>query len=121
MKSEKQAGPVISLKSVTLTYDVYTANAASLRGTVLSALVGGAIGRDKAGHVSVRALRGVTIDVCEGDRVALYGHNGSGKTTALRVAAGVYEPTGGSVHVRGSVSAMLDLNVGMSQIGRAHV
>jgi lipopolysaccharide transport system ATP-binding protein len=123
MNSLKQSAPVISLKSVALDYQVYTANSASLRGAVLNALVGGALGRDKAGHITVKALRGVNIEVCEGDRVALYGHNGSGKTTALRVAAGVYEPSQGTVSVRGSISAMLDLNVGMSPdaSGRSNV
>jgi ABC-type polysaccharide/polyol phosphate transport system ATPase subunit len=114
MTSERKSTPVISLKSVTLNYVIHSAGQASLRGAVLSALVGGALGQDKGGHVNVKALRGVTIDVDEGDRVALYGHNGSGKTTALRVAAGVYEPNSGAVRVRGSISAMLDLNVGMS-------
>lgn len=115
--------PVISLRGVDLVYQILSGSRASLRGSVLNALVGGVIGQDGGGRILVRALDNFNLQVEEGERVALYGHNGSGKTTALRVAAGVYEPTRGLVEVRGSVSAMLDINVGMSPeaTGRSNV
>ena len=50
------------------------------------------------------ALMPLTLEVAIGERVAMVGHNGSGKTTFLRMAAGLLDPSGGSVHVMGHAS-----------------
>ena len=50
---------------------------------------------------SVRALDGVDLTVAEGAIVAVLGHNGAGKTTAIRVAATLLRPTSGTVHIQG--------------------
>jgi ABC-type polysaccharide/polyol phosphate transport system ATPase subunit len=52
------------------------------------------------------------LSVYRGDAVALVGGNGSGKSTALRLIAGIYTPTHGHVQTHGRVSAMIDLGVG---------
>jgi branched-chain amino acid transport system ATP-binding protein len=49
----------------------------------------------------IQALRGVTIDVHDGEIVALIGANGAGKTTTLRTISGLLKPTRGSVKFRG--------------------
>jgi ABC-2 type transport system ATP-binding protein len=49
----------------------------------------------------VVALDGLDLDVAAGECVALIGHNGSGKTTAVRLAAGQLQPTAGTVTVTG--------------------
>jgi putative ABC transport system ATP-binding protein len=54
-----------------------------------------------SGDETVRAVDGLTLDIEEGEFVALYGPSGSGKSTLLRLAAGVEPPDGGSVHVDG--------------------
>jgi len=75
--------------------------------------VGGQIGVGEAGRVVIKALDGVTFEMHEGDRVGLLGHNGSGKTTLLRAIAGIYEPVRGSIHARGRVVPLFDLQLGM--------
>src|SRR5689334_16711931 len=60
---------------------------------------GGAIARDRRNRIIVRALDDVTLDIHDGDRIALLGRNGSGKTTLLRVLADVIEPTSGAVAI----------------------
>ena len=50
---------------------------------------------------ALRALDGVSLQVSPGDVVGLVGPNGSGKTTTLRIAAGVLRPDGGTVQVLG--------------------
>ena len=55
------------------------------------------------------ALSPLTLDVDNGARVAVVGHNGSGKTTMLKMAAGLLDPSGGQAlvegHPRGSTGA----------------
>jgi branched-chain amino acid transport system ATP-binding protein len=49
----------------------------------------------------VRALRGVTINVDQGEVVALIGSNGAGKTTTLRTISGLMHPPSGSISFNG--------------------
>jgi ABC-type multidrug transport system ATPase subunit len=50
------------------------------------------------------ALAPLPLHIPEGQRVAVVGHNGSGKTTFIRMAAGLLDPTGGTVHIMGHAS-----------------
>jgi putative ABC transport system ATP-binding protein len=55
----------------------------------------------RAGDDETLALRGVSLDVDEGELVALVGPSGSGKSTLLACLAGVDEPDGGTVRIHG--------------------
>jgi putative ABC transport system ATP-binding protein len=59
------------------------------------------------GGEAVRAVDGVTLEVQEGEMVALYGPSGSGKTTLLLMIATLLEPTSGSVLIGGRDTASL--------------
>lgn len=52
------------------------------------------------GEVEVHALRGVDLDISEGEFLALLGHSGSGKSTLLNIIGGLDLPTAGTVHYR---------------------
>lgn len=60
----------------------------------------------------VNANDDLSFDICRGEAVALIGHNGAGKSTALKLITGVAYPTSGTVTVTGTVSALLELNAG---------
>jgi energy-coupling factor transport system ATP-binding protein len=49
----------------------------------------------------VAAIRGVSLMIAEGERVAIVGENGAGKTTLVRHLNGIFQPTAGTVIVRG--------------------
>src|SRR5258707_4632509 len=57
---------------------------------------------------SVRALEGVTLDVAEGEFVALAGRSGCGKSTLLHLAGVMDFPTSGTVRIEGQPTSDLD-------------
>src|SRR3954454_21600297 len=54
------------------------------------------------------ALSGLHLAVGQGEGVALLGRNGSGKSTVLRLLAGIYQPTSGEIAVRGRVGTVME-------------
>lgn len=60
------------------------------------------------------ALGPFDLRVERGEAVALIGRNGSGKSTALRLVAGIYQPSEGLVETRGQVAAVIELGAGFS-------
>ncbi|MFC1665295.1 ABC transporter ATP-binding protein [Pseudomonadota bacterium] len=103
----------ITLKNVSLQYTVYHAAERSIKSKIFNLQVGGSISRDGKGNAQLVALKNVSLEVNEGDRVALIGHNGAGKSTLLRVLSEVYVPQQGVVEVEGKVSTLFNVNLGI--------
>lgn len=61
---------------------------------------------------TVEALRGVSFEVSPGEALGIIGRNGSGKSTMLKVLAGIIKPHGGEVEIAGTVASMLELGAG---------
>ena len=62
---------------------------------------------------SLMALRDINIDICRGDKVGVIGNNGAGKSSLLRLIAGLYAPTEGEMIVNGQVTLLTALGMGM--------
>jgi ABC-type polysaccharide/polyol phosphate transport system ATPase subunit len=104
----------IELKNVEVSYPIYssgrqrsiltfTANRASF----------GRVAREAGEIPVVQALRGVTLALKEGDRLAIVGRNGSGKSTLLKVCAGLILPDAGTLDVVGSRASVLNMAAGL--------
>ena len=103
----------ISLEDVSVSFPLYHGGSRSLKKSLLFRGSGGRIGTDASHRIIVEALRNISLSLGVGDRLALIGSNGAGKTTLLRVMAGIYEPTIGKVTVRGRISPMFDISLGI--------
>jgi ABC-type polysaccharide/polyol phosphate transport system ATPase subunit len=58
------------------------------------------------------ALRDVSFQVEQGQSLGLVGHNGAGKSTALKLITRILEPSSGAVRTRGRIAALLELGSG---------
>lgn len=72
------------------------------------------------GEVQVHALRGVDLDLYEGEFVVFLGPSGSGKSTLLNILGGLDVPTSGSVHYRDHDLTRFD-DAALTRYRREHV
>ncbi len=69
-------------------------------------------GKQKSTSETFWALKDVSFDVQQGDRIGLIGSNGAGKSTLLKVLSRITEPTHGSIRVRGRMASLLEVGTG---------
>ena len=99
---------------VDVEFPIYQASARSLRKVLIAGSTRGNLARDAHDRVLVRALRDVSFDIDDGDRVGIIGANGAGKTSLLKVLAGIFKPTNGRAVINGRTTALIRSNVGLN-------
>jgi ABC-type polysaccharide/polyol phosphate transport system ATPase subunit len=80
--------------------------------TLKSALLTGSLMRDLRAEERFAAVDNVSFSVRAGTTFGIVGRNGSGKSTMLKLVAGITKPTRGSVRVEGRISALIELGAG---------
>ena len=105
--------PSIVLQNCSLDLPIYGTINRSLKGAVMASATGGRIAHASRNVTVVQALKNISLDIQPGDRVGIMGHNGAGKTSLLRMLAGIYEPSSGEIEVKGKVSSFINLGLGM--------
>ena len=103
----------INLKNIYLKYPVFSDTSKSLKKSIVDTLTGGKISTNE-GIVCIEALSNINLSLKKGDRLGLIGANGSGKTSLLRVIAGLIYPTKGEISINGSINSFIDMNFGLN-------
>ena len=88
---------VLEMRSVSLNIPVNKIQTRTLKDKLVRTFTGGIIKNNKKGSF-INALNNINCKVCEGDRIALIGYNGAGKTTFLRLISGIYTHTSGELY-----------------------
>lgn len=99
----------IDLINASLHYPVFSVQSRSLRNVFMASTTGGRMREEARNIVTVEALENITFSISEGDRLALLGLNGAGKTSLLKLMGGVLSPSSGHVAHEGSIALMLGL------------
>jgi homopolymeric O-antigen transport system ATP-binding protein len=94
---------VIRARDVRKTYRLYSSRADRLLDMV---------GLRRGGRPEFAALDGVSLDIARGEKVAIIGRNGAGKSTFLKLVSRVTHPTSGTMEVAGKVHALLQIGTG---------
>jgi ABC-type polysaccharide/polyol phosphate transport system ATPase subunit len=97
----------IVLRGASRSFSIRADNASTLKGRLL--------GRRAPVPAPVPALVGVDLEIAPGERVGLVGRNGAGKTSTLRILAGIVPLQAGEVGCGGLVVALLEFSAGFSR------
>src|SRR5215207_1072568 len=91
--SDPRSSPAVELRSVSKSFYFYEHRTSSMREWFIRRVLRRPL------HIRHAAfsLRDLDLRVAPGEAVALLGHNGSGKSTVLRLVAGIYLPTSGTI------------------------
>ena len=92
----------VKFDNVTKTYKLYKSDKARFKGLFSK----------KVPYKENKAVNGLSFEVFKGESLALFGRNGAGKSTILKMVTGVSFPTEGEIYVDGKVSALLELGAG---------
>lgn len=104
---------VVKFDNVTKMYKLYKSDKARFKGLF----------SNKVPYKENKAVNNLSFEVYRGESLALFGRNGAGKSTILKMVTGVVFPTEGEVIVNGKVSALLELGAGfdVESTGRENI
>lgn len=106
VSEEETPEPMIVVKDVDMVFNIANEQLNSLKEYFI------ALVRGKLFFREFKALEGIDFTVNRGDVYGIVGTNGSGKSTMLKVIAGVLEPTRGTCEINGTIAPLIELGAG---------
>lgn len=103
---ENEDTPVISVKDVSMIFNIASERFSSLKEYFIALM------RNELTFKEFKALNGITFDVRRGEAFGLVGTNGSGKSTMLKIIAGVLDASEGTCTVQGTIAPLIELGAG---------
>jgi lipopolysaccharide transport system ATP-binding protein len=107
--------PILSVRALSKRYAIGRDRTAVSLGRSLLALARHSLSRrhpNGSDNSHIWALKDVSFDVLEGERLGLVGRNGAGKSTLLKILSRVAYPTEGEARIRGRVTSLLEVGTG---------
>lgn len=98
----------ISVKSVHKTFRLPHEKQSSLKGALIS------LTKRNKGYETQKVLTDISFDIKKGEFFGIVGRNGGGKSTLLKLLAGIYTPDSGSIQVHGKLTPFIELGVGFN-------
>lgn len=105
MSTPRRTEPAIIVENVSKRFRIYRDRKSNLKEAVTAR-------KRHTRYDEFWALKGVSFEIAKGSTFGIVGHNGSGKSTCLKLLSNIHQPTNGRIEVRGRVSAMLELGAG---------
>ncbi len=104
---------LVRLTNVDFSYPVYQMTGRSLKVTLMRQVAGGRISQNGAA-IEVNAVSNVSFELSPGDSLGLIGHNGAGKSSLLRLIAGLAHPSSGKIEIKGRVLPLIERGMGIN-------
>lgn len=102
------ADTVIKVEHLSKTFKLPKDKSRSLKGSLVNIL------KRRRGYELQHVLRGIDFEVERGEFFGIVGKNGGGKSTLLKLLAGIYTPNAGNITVNGSLTPFIELGVGFN-------
>ncbi len=99
----------IKVDHVSKIFRLPTEKQTSLKGSLINFVRGG-----KRSYVKQKALNDVSFEIKKGEFFGIVGRNGSGKSTMLKLLAGIYSPSEGNIQINGKLTPFIELGVGFN-------
>ncbi len=107
MLSNQNSKIAIKVENVSKTFKIPHEKIDSVRGAFVNAL-------KKRTYEEFKALDNVSFEVKKGEFFGIIGRNGGGKSTLLKILAGIYRPDKGKIKINGKISPFLELGIGFN-------
>jgi ABC-2 type transport system ATP-binding protein len=99
----------IKVSGVSKSFKLPHEKQSSIKGTLINTVKGG-----KRSFEKQQVLKDISFEVKKGEFFGIVGRNGSGKSTMLKMLAGIYTPTKGTIQVNGKLTPFIELGVGFN-------
>ena len=98
--------PIIEVENVSMCFNMATEKTDTIKQYLIK------LAKHQLFYKEFWALKDISFSINRGESLALIGRNGCGKSTMLKIIAGVLEPTKGRVNVRGNIAPLIELGAG---------